>query len=151
MKVPTDSDRHTQQNQKKKKILVECFHSGQTEAFFTTTLLIPTSLPNQLPKKFSWYTADLSLDRWFTVQLIKNMLLASICTVTLKVGRRTNADLLFLRFNLYKNSRINCTKSPASGVGKVSEPGLTSQVGRLRISCTRTSVFLSQSERWKSQ
>jgi len=46
-------------------------------------------------------------------------------------------------------SRINPTKSPASGADNVSEPRLMSQVRRLReVVCAYISVFL-QSERWK--
>jgi hypothetical protein len=46
-------------------------------------------------------------------------------------------------------SRINCTKSPASDAGIVSEPMQMSQVRRLREAvCASISVFL-QSERWR--
>jgi len=46
-------------------------------------------------------------------------------------------------------SRMNSTKSPASGAGNVSKPRLMSQVGRvLEVVCGWRSVFL-QSERWR--
>jgi len=41
-------------------------------------------------------------------------------------------------------TRINSTKSPASGAGKVSESRLVLQVGRVRgVVCALISVFLS--------
>jgi hypothetical protein len=48
-------------------------------------------------------------------------------------------------------SRTYSAKSPASGAANLSEPRLTSQVGRVReFLCACISVFL-QSERWRCQ
>jgi len=48
-------------------------------------------------------------------------------------------------------SRSYSTKSPASGVGNVSEPSLMSQVGKVRaVVCAEISVFLLP-ERWRCQ
>ena len=45
-------------------------------------------------------------------------------------------------------SRINCTNSPASGVGNIASLGWRRKSGDCAKSCARRSVFL-QSERWR--